>query len=123
MTLPKAYDSMIGEDTSLSGGQAQRINIARAFLASTPILILDEATAFFDPDSELEIQRALSRLARDKTVLVIGHRPASIRGADKLVLLREGRLIVEGGHEDLLDQAYYRRLLALKFDPEGGSDE
>ena len=74
MSLPKGYDSVLGTDCSLSGGESQRVSIARAVLADAPILIMDEATAFADPDSELEIQKALNALIKDRTVLVIAHR-------------------------------------------------
>ena len=96
MALPSGYDTVIGGDTALSGGQEQRIAIARAVLLDTPVLILDEATAMADPESEAEIQQALTALARGKTVLVIAHRPGSIRGADQIVVLEGGRV---GGAE------------------------
>lgn len=82
MSLPKGYDSVLGTDCSLSGGESQRVSIARAVLADAPILIMDEATAFADPDSELEIQKALNALIKDRTVLVIAHRLNAILGAD-----------------------------------------
>ncbi|KAB1504555.1 ABC transporter ATP-binding protein [Corynebacterium sp. 320] len=85
--LPAGLDTVVGEGTSLSGGQQQRISIARAIVADTPILILDEATAATDPDSEAEIQAALTRLVAGKTVLVIAHKPESIKGADQVIEL------------------------------------
>lgn len=106
--LPKGYDTVIGEDTNLSGGQAQRIAIARALLIDAPVLLLDEATAFTDPDSEAEIQAALSRLAQGRTVLAIAHRPASIIGADKIVVMERGKVIAAGTHEELKNQPHYR---------------
>ena len=93
------HDTVIGGDTALSGGQEQRIAIARAVLLDTPILILDEATAMADPESEAEIQQALTGLARGKTVLVIAHRPGSIRGADQIVVLEGGRVRAAEGKE------------------------
>lgn len=85
--LPQGMDTIVGEDTSLSGGQQQRISIARAVLSQAPILILDEATAATDPDCEAEIQSALSTLVIGKTVLVIAHKPESIRGVDQIIHL------------------------------------
>lgn len=99
MALPGGYDTVIGGDTALSGGQEQRIAIARAVLLDTPVLILDEATAMADPESEAEIQQALTALARGKTVLVIAHRPGSIRGADQIVVLEGGRVRAAEGKE------------------------
>ena len=99
MALPGGYDTVIGGDTDLSGGQEQRIAIARAVLLDTPVLILDEATAMADPESEAEIQQALTALARGKTVLVIAHRPGSIRGADQIVVLEGGRVRAAEGKE------------------------
>ena len=99
MALPRGYDTVIGGDTALSGGQEQRIAIARAVLLDTPVLILDEATAMADPESEAEIQQALTALAKGKTVLVIAHRPGSIRGADQIVVLEGGRVRAAEGKE------------------------
>lgn len=92
LALPNGMDAVIGEDAQLSGGQCQRIAIARALLADAPILILDEATAATDPDCEAEIQAALNRLVVGRTVLVIGHKPESVRGADQIVRLVDGRV-------------------------------
>jgi ATP-binding cassette subfamily B protein IrtA len=104
LELPKGYDSVVGDDAHFSGGEAQRVSIARALLADTPILVLDEATAFADPDSEAQIQAALSRLIDGRTVLVIAHRLGSIVGADNIVVLSEGRITEQGGHEELLER-------------------
>ncbi|MFD5869114.1 ABC transporter ATP-binding protein [Corynebacterium sp. NPDC060344] len=90
--LPRGLDAVVGEDAHLSGGQCQRIAIARALLADAPILILDEATAATDPDCEAEIQAALNRLVVGRTVLVIGHKPESVRGVDQIALLVDGRI-------------------------------
>jgi ATP-binding cassette subfamily B protein IrtA len=118
--LPKGYASILGTDTKLSGGQEQRLAIARAILIDAPILLLDEATAFADPESEAEIQKALSHLIKDRTVLVIAHRPGAIRGADKLVVMKNGTISAEGRHEDLLSNDHYRILLQQSTDYEEG---
>lgn len=93
MSLPKGYDSVLGTDCSLSGGESQRVSIARAVLADAPILIMDEATAFADPDSELEIQKALNALIKDRTVLVIAHRLNAILGADQIAVMEQGEIV------------------------------
>lgn len=110
MTLPQGYDTVLGDDTSLSGGQAQRIAIARALVVDAPILLLDEATAFTDPESEAEIQRALDRLVEGRTVLVIAHRPASVIGADRIVVLDRGRVVASGTHAELAGEPHYEAL-------------
>ncbi|HHT24755.1 MAG TPA: ABC transporter ATP-binding protein [Clostridiaceae bacterium] len=110
-TLPKSYDTVLGTDTKFSGGQEQRLAIARAILINAPVLLLDEATAFADPESEAEIQKALSYLIKDRTVLVIAHRPGAIQGADKLIIMENGKISDEGRHEELLGNAHYRALL------------
>ena len=102
LRCPRGYDSVVGEDANLSGGEAQRVTIARALLADAPVLVLDEATAFADPDSEAAIQKALSTLAADRTVLVIAHRLHTITGADQIVVLDEGRIVERGSHTDLV---------------------
>lgn len=93
--LPNGLDTVLDTDVALSGGQAQRIAIARAMLANAPILVLDEATAAIDPDCEADIQAALTRLVRGKTVLVIAHKPESIRGVDQIIALRDGCVVEE----------------------------
>ncbi|WP_225726900.1 MULTISPECIES: ABC transporter ATP-binding protein [unclassified Nocardia] len=102
MALPRGYDSEIGVDAQLSGGEAQRISIARAILADAPVLVLDEATAFADPESEAAVQDALSRLITGRTLLVIAHRLNTIRGADRIVVLSHGRVAEAGRHDELL---------------------
>ena len=102
VTLPRGYQSVVGEDAIFSGGEAQRVSIARTLLADTPVLILDEATAHADPESEAQIQDALSVAARGRTVLVIAHRLATIRGADRIVVLEAGRIVEQGRHAELL---------------------
>ena len=111
MALPDGYDTVLGRETALSGGQEQRIAIARAILLDTPVILLDEATAMADPESEAEIQQALSALAKDRTVLVIAHRPAAVRGADRIAVMERGRIVASGAHDDLVDEPHYRALL------------
>ncbi|MGO1768994.1 MAG: ABC transporter ATP-binding protein [Microbacterium sp.] len=110
LALPRGYDSVVGEDARLSGGEAQRVSIARALLADPPVLVLDEATAFADPESESRIQQALSRLAGGRTLLVIAHRLASIASADQIAVLDAGRIIERGVHDELVSRggAYAR---------------
>lgn len=103
--LPQGYHSDIGENgCQLSGGERQRISIARAFLKNAPIILLDEATASLDVENETLIQTALSRLIKDKTVLVIAHRMRTVAGADKIVLLSGGKVAEQGAPEDLIRQ-------------------
>ncbi|AZE66608.1 ATP-binding cassette, subfamily B [Pseudomonas synxantha] len=109
--LPRGYQSVVGEDAIFSGGEAQRLSIARTLLADTPVLILDEATSHADPESEALIQDALSALARGRTVLVIAHRLASICGVDQIVVLDHGRVLESGRHDQLLQaNGAYARL-------------
>ncbi|SFL07516.1 ABC transporter ATP-binding protein [Pseudomonas sp. NFACC46-3] len=109
--LPRGYQSVIGEDAIFSGGEAQRLSIARTLLADTPVLILDEATSHADPESEALIQDALSALTRGRTVLVIAHRLSSISGVDQIVVLDQGRVLESGRHDSLLQaNGAYARL-------------
>ncbi len=102
--LPDGYHSMIGENgCELSGGERQRISIARAFLKNSPIILLDEATASLDVENETLIQAALSRLIKDKTVLVIAHRMRTVSGADKVVVLSDGSVAEQGTPRKLMN--------------------
>ena len=97
---------MIGENgNNLSGGQRQRISIARAFLKNSPIILLDEATASLDVENETYIQNALSKLIKDKTVLIIAHRMRSIAKADKIVLLKDGVIAESGSPDELIQKS------------------
>lgn len=101
--LSEGYQTMIGENGSaLSGGERQRISIARALLKDSPVILLDEATASLDAENETHIQRAISRLVKGKTVLIIAHRMRTVEGADKLVLLKDGKVAEQGSPEELL---------------------
>ena len=114
--LPQGWNSRIGENgCELSGGERQRISIARAFLKDAPIILLDEATASLDVENETLIQSALSRLIRDKTVLVIAHRMRTVAGADKIVVLSGGTVAEQGTPKQLMDQkGIYARMVQLQ---------
>lgn len=109
--MPRGYLSVVGEDAYLSGGEAQRLSIARALLANPAVLILDEATAFADPESEHLVQQAIANLVRNRTVLVVAHRLHTVAGADCIAVMRDGRIVQRGRHEQLLAQGgLYREL-------------
>jgi len=119
--LPNGYDTIVGEGgASLSGGERQRISIARALLKDAPIVVLDEATASIDPENEQLIQQALTELTREKTVVVIAHRLATIEHADQILVVEDGTVIQRGTHEELLAQeGVYRRFVEARAEAEG----
>lgn len=116
LSLPQKFETLVGEHGArLSGGEKQRISIARALLKNAPILILDEATSSVDTESELEIREAITRLTQDRTVLVIAHRLSTVRRANQIVVLQEGRVVEKGSHADLINtQGLYTRLWAAQ---------
>nr|CBH39954.1 ABC transporter, ATP-binding/permease protein [uncultured archaeon] len=110
--LPDGYDTMVGEGgATLSGGEKQRISIARAILKDTPIVLLDEATAFLDPENEKHVQEAIDELVKSKTLIIIAHRLSTIVGADQILVLENGELTEQGKHEELIkNDRFYSRL-------------
>ena len=104
-SLPEGFDTVIGEGgASLSGGEKQRISIARCILKDSPIVILDEATASVDADNERAIQEAISELCKNKTLLVIAHRLKTIKDADQILVVSDGRIIERGNHDKLIEE-------------------
>ena len=120
--LPKAYDTEVGErGVTLSGGQRQRIAIARAILRDAPLLLLDEATSALDAESEAFIQQAIDKLTQNRTTLVIAHRLATVRNANRILVLENGKLIAEGKHAELINTSpLYARLAKLQFSAPAG---
>lgn len=116
MALPDGYDTMVGEGGStLSGGEKQRVSIARAFIKKSEIILLDEATAALDLENEAAVQKAISALVADKTVIVIAHRLRTIRHADKIVVLDQGKILAQGTHNSLYKECeLYRNLTDMQ---------
>lgn len=114
--LPQGYQTIIGENGStLSGGECQRLSIARALLKDAPVILLDEATASLDVDNETQIQEAISKLVRGKTVLVIAHRMRTIEAADQIIVLDQGVVAESGNHDTLMKKhGLYRKLVELQ---------
>ena len=119
MELPDGFDTVIGEGgASLSGGERQRISIARCILKDAPIVILDEATASVDADNESYIQEAITQLCRGKTLLVIAHRLNTIRHADEILVIDQGRIVQAGAHDTLMEEeGIYRRFIIARSNP------
>ena len=121
--LPEGFDTVIGENGyTLSGGERQRLSIARALLKDAPIILLDEATAALDPENETLIQEALTKLIKNKTVIVIAHRLRTVEHADKIVVLKEGAIEEVGTHEQLIKgKSSYPRMYQLQKESESWS--
>ena len=113
MRLPKGYDTMVGEGgCTLSGGEKQRISIARAIMKDAPIIILDEATANVDPENEKELVEAVDALTKEKTIIMIAHRLKTVRHADQIVVVEKGQIVQKGTHEQLMKQeGIYKRFV------------
>lgn len=123
MKLPFGYDTPVGEGgATLSGGEKQRISIARAILKDAPVVLLDEATAFLDPENEVDVQKAISALIRGRTVVMIAHRLKTVRRADNIIVLNDGRVVEQGSHDELLARGgLYARLWTLQQEAQGWS--
>ena len=116
MELPDGFQTMVGEGgATLSGGEKQRISIARCILKDAPIVILDEATASVDVDNESYIQEAISELVKNKTLLVIAHRLGTIKEADNIIVIKDGNIAEQGTHSDLMTLAgIYKNMVELQ---------
>ena len=105
MSLPDGYDTVIGEGgASLSGGEKQRISIARAIMKDSPVIILDEATANVDPENEAELTKAIEELTKEKTIIMIAHRLKTVEHADQIIVIDGGRIVQQGKHSELMQQ-------------------
>jgi ATP-binding cassette subfamily B protein len=122
--LPDGYNSYVGErGVMLSGGQKQRIAIARAILRDAPILLLDEATSALDAESESAVQAAVEDLARTRTTLIVAHRLATVKKADRIIVFDAGKIVAEGTHDSLVAQdGLYARLARLQFTAGGPTE-
>ena len=123
--LEKGFDTLVGGGGAhLSGGERQRIAIARAMLKDAPIIILDEATAYIDPENEAVIQRAVAKLVENKTVIVIAHRLSTVTGADNIAVVKDGRIEAQGRHGELLENcALYREMWQAHIGAKDGDAE
>jgi ABC-type multidrug transport system, ATPase and permease components len=121
--MPDGYSTLIGENgNTLSGGERQRISIARSLLKDAPIVLLDEATASLDPENEVLIQEAISELVKGRTVIVIAHRLKTIAGADRIIVLDDGRLAEQGTHQELIEKSgLYKKLFTIQQESLGWS--
>ena len=121
MALPNGYDTVVGEGGgTLSGGEKQRISIARAILKNAPVIILDEATASIDPENEHLIQQAISELTRGKTIITIAHRLATIENADQILVVDDGAIAEAGTHARLMQlNGIYSRFTHIREQAEG----
>jgi ATP-binding cassette subfamily B protein len=117
IALPEGYDTFLGErGVMLSGGQKQRVAIARAILRDAPVLLLDEATSALDAESERAVQAAVDRLAEGRTTLVVAHRLATVKRADRIVVFEGGKIVAQGSHDALVAEGgLYARLARLQF--------
>ncbi|HCL4554480.1 TPA: ABC transporter ATP-binding protein [Clostridium botulinum] len=116
MKLPQGYDTAVGEGgCTLSGGEKQRVSIARAMLKDAPVVLLDEATASLDPENEMDVQKAINQLIKGRTVIVIAHKLKTIRSADNIIVLDDGKIVEQGKHEELIKlKGLYARLWKLQ---------
>ena len=113
MALPERYDTVIGESGgTLSGGERQRLSIARAIMKDAPIIILDEATANVDPENEKDLMTAIEELTREKTIIMIAHRLKTVRDADQILVMDQGRIVQKGDHDSLMQEdGIYRKFI------------
>jgi ATP-binding cassette subfamily B protein len=117
MALPEGYNAQVGErGVMLSGGQKQRIAIARAILRDAPVLLLDEATSALDAESERAVQQAVDALSQGRTTIIVAHRLATVKKADRIIVLDGGRIVAQGSHDALVAEGgLYARLARLQF--------